>query len=267
MFGFKQKRRETAKRAAFPQEWLDILHNNVPYFALLAPEEQRELQGHMQVFLAEKDFEACAGLTITDEIRVTIAAQACILLLHRVTDYYPTLRTIFVYPHEYVVDAKRTMRDGTVLDGPEVRLGESWHRGSVVLAWDAVRGGSADIHDGRNVVFHEFAHQLDSESGANEGLPELPRRSMYAPWAEVLGHEYRELIDDIAHHRRTTLRAYGATNPAEFFAVATECFFEKPRALQRKHPELYDQLKQFYEQDPAERYRKETREALGESHE
>jgi MtfA peptidase len=138
-----------------------------------------------------------------------------------------------------------------VLDGPQARLGEAWARGPVVLSWDDVVRGAADVHDGHNVVLHEFAHQLDNESGDGDGAPRLPQRSMYVAWARVLGEEYAHLIDDVAHHRASVLDDYGATSPAEFFAVATECFFEKPTALKRRHPALYAQLQLFYQQDPA----------------
>ncbi len=239
----------------FPAAWREIVERNVPYVRLLMRDERRQLEGHIQVFLAEKDFEGCGGLTLTDEIRVTIAAQACLLLLNRPTDYYPTLRTILVYPHPYVAAAGRRQPDGTVIEGPEPRAGESWYRGAVVLAWDEVRRGAADPHDGRNLVLHEFAHQLDGESGAVEGAPALGPRSRYVAWARVLAAEYRRLIDDLDHHRPTLIGGYGAATPGEFFAVVTECFFERPEALRRLHPALYDELRSFYRQDPAARTR------------
>lgn len=251
MFGFKRRRRERIRNQPFPSQWLDILNRNVPYCRSLTAADQKELQGHIQIFLHEKRFDGCGGLEMTDEIRVTIAAQACILLLHRKTDYYPTLRSILVYPHHYFASVTQRQPDGTIIEGAQGRLGESWYRGAVVLSWDDVRRGAADIRDGHNVVFHEFAHQLDGELGANEGLPDLPRRSMYATWARVLGLEYNHLIDDLKHRRRTLLNGYGATSPAEFFAVVTEAFFEKPAALKRRHPELYAELMDFYQQDPA----------------
>ncbi len=253
MFGFKRRRRQRLRDRPFPPEWLAILERNLPCYRALTPDEQRELQGHIQVFLQEKRFEGCAGLHMSDEIRVSIAGQACILLLHRASDYYPKMKTILVYPHHYVAQGARRLSGGIVLEGPESRLGESWYRGPVVLSWDDVRKGAADAHDGHNVVLHEFAHQLDSEDGAHDGAPLLPRRSMYVAWARVLGGEYKQLIRDLERHRRTILDEYGATNPAEFFAVATETFFEKSLALRRKHPELYEQLKAFYRQDPAGR--------------
>ena len=255
MFGFKRRKRERLRARSFPPAWLEILQRNMAYYRQLSPEDQAELRGHIQVFLAEKRFEGCGGQAITDEVRVTIAAQACVLLLHRETDYYPRMRSILVYPHRYVATHQQRLPDGTVLEGVQTRLGESWHRGPVVLSWDDVLNGAADIHDGHNVVFHEFAHQLDSEYGANEGAPALPRRSMFIAWARVLGHEYEHLLEDLKQHRKTFIDAYGATNPAEFFAVVTETFFEQPVQLRRRHPELYEQLVAFYQQDSASRVR------------
>jgi len=221
----------------------------------LPPEDRDELIGHIKVFLAEKRFEGCGGIQITDEVRVTIAAQACVLLLHRATDDYPTLSSILVYPTTYLVPGGHPTPDGLVSDEPQARLGESWTRGEVVLVWDNVLSGAADIHDGHNVVLHEFAHQLDQEDGAGDGAPVLARRSMYVAWARVLGHDFDQLVRDTERHHRTLLDRYGATSPAEFFAVATETFFEKPRQLRSKHPELYAELRDFYRQDPAARDR------------
>src|SRR5580704_14246175 len=252
MFGWlKRRRREAVRRGAFPAAWRAIIEKNVPYVASLSLEDRQELLGHVQVFLAEKRFEGCGGLSITDEVRVTIAAQACVLLLHRQTDYYPRLVSILVYPSAYLVPGGRGTRDGKPADTPQARLGESWARDVVVLAWDSVLSGASDIHDGHNVVLHEFAHQLDQEDGSGDGAPILPRRSMYVAWARVLGHDFDQLVRETQHHHRTLIDRYGATNPAEFFAVVTETFFEKPRQLKAKHPELYLQLQQFYRQDPA----------------
>ncbi len=254
MFGFQRRRWEKIRRQPFPADWLAILETNVPVYSHLVPEEQTALQGHVLVFLAEKTFEGCAGLVITDEIRVTVAAQACLLLLHlEPVKYYPHLHTIFVYPHHYFAQSEQRV-GCLVVEGQSDRLGESWHRGPVVLSWDDVKAGAFDAHDGHNVVYHEFAHQLDDEGGGGtNGAPRLPQRAMYTAWANVLGGEYQQLLDSLHHHHKTDIDPYGATNPAEFFAVITEAFFEKSRILQHKHPELYEQLKEFYQQDPATR--------------
>jgi len=252
VFGFfKRRRRERLRSAPFPPAWLEIIEKNVPSYASLPEADRRELQGLVQVFLAEKHFEGCGGLELTDEITVTIAAQACRLLLHRETDIYPRLITILVYPTAYLARSVRSIGGPAVLEGEEVRLGEAWKSGVVVVSWDEVKATSLGLTYGRNLVLHEFAHQLDMEDGADDGTPRLERRGQYETWAKVLGEEYDRLRRDSALGRYTALDPYGATNPAEFFAVATECFFEKPGVLRKRHPELYEELKTFYRQDPA----------------
>jgi hypothetical protein len=249
---FKARHRATLRASPFPEAWRAIIAANVRYVSTLSPEDHAELEGHVQVLLAEKKFEGCAGLEITDEIRVTIAAQACLLLLHRETDYFPELDVILVYPHTYVAKTNTRFAGGLALADQQARLGQS-ASGVVVLTWDAVRRGATDVHDGHNVTLHEFAHQLDQEDGAADGAPVLGKRAMYTAWARVLGAEFAHLVDDVDKHRPNDIDEYGATNPAEFFAVVTEMFFEKPVQLQRRHPELYEQLALFYRQDPAAR--------------
>lgn len=247
----RRARRKRLFAQPFPEEYRQIVRSNVPLYSRLPDSLKEQLHGLVHVFLAEKKFEGCGGLEVTEEIKVTIAAQACILLLNRSTKYFPRLRTVLVYPHTYV--AKTVTSDGTItVNGQSVRLGESWQRGPVVLAWDSVTGGTLNITDARNVVIHEFAHQLDQEDGAADGAPILERRSRYAAWARVLSGEYEALQGKKKKHRRTVLNKYGATNPAEFFAVATEAFFEKPKQMHKRHPRLYDELKNYYKLNPAE---------------
>lgn len=248
MFGWlKNRRRARLRTQPFPPTWREVIARNVPMFGLLPTPDRDELLGHVQVFLAEKHFEGCGGLELTDEIRVTIAAQACLLLLHRKHDYFPELHNVLVYPGAFKTTQKNH-DNGLVSERDVVTLGQSWTRGNVILAWDAALGGSVNMHDGHNVVLHEFAHQLDQEDGTADGAPDLPNRGMYGPWAQVLGAEYERLRGPMKH----VLDEYGGTNPAEFFAVATEAFFEKPRQLRKKHPALYEQLKAWYQQDPAQ---------------
>ena len=251
MFGFKKRRRIRLASQPFPDEWLAIIEKNVPFFRLLPEADQKELQRHIQIFIGEKRFEGCSGLKITDEIKVTIAAQACVLLLHRRTDYYPGLDSILVYPRSYVARNVPKLIGGIVMEGTDIRLGESWHRGSVVLSWDNVRRGAADIHDGHNVVFHEFAHQLDSTGAKGDSSPVVQDYSTYIAWARILQKDYEKHRQDVRRNNATLLDRYGAVNPAEFFAVTTECFFEKPKELQKHRPELYNELRNFYQQDPA----------------
>lgn len=251
MFGFlKRRRRERVRARPFPPEWRAVLERRFPLYERLSPEDRRELEGHVQVFLEEKSFEGAGGLEIRDEIRVLVAAQACVLLLRRDTDYYPRMRSVVVYPAAYLAE-HRSAEGGVVTEGRQTRLGESWSSGAVVLSWSDVRAGARDLRDGHNVVFHEFAHQLDLEDGGVDGVPELEGGSAYRAWARVFAAEYLELRRNARAGRSSVLDDYGATEPAEFFAVATEAFFEKPLALRRKHPELYAELAAFYRQDPA----------------
>ena len=260
MFGFFKRRRRQQREAIrarpFPAEWREALVRRFPLYNHLPEADQCELEGHVQVFLAEKNFEACGGFVMTDEARVLIAAQACLLLLHRETDCYPNLRTILVYPDTYVAKTRWNEKDEDSDHDSRARLGESWDRGVVVLAWSSTVAGAANVYDGANLVFHEFAHQLDQEYGAADGLPHLQCEGAkacyfrYATWARVLGAEFEALRQQREKGRKTVLDQYGATNAAEFFAVATECFFEKPQQMKKQHPELYDELKEFYRQDP-----------------
>ncbi len=176
MFGFlKGRRRKKLKAAPFPAEWLEIIERNVALYRRLPEADRRELLGHVQVFLAEKPFEGCGGLEITDEIRVTVAAQACLLLLHRRTDYFPRLRSIVVYPTSFVAKTVKQEGPGMIAEGQEARLGEAWLRGPLVLSWDDVLADAAGSRTGSNVVLHEFAHELDDEDGEANGAPALER--------------------------------------------------------------------------------------------
>ena len=251
MFGFKKRKREKLRVKELRPEWKEIILKNVKFYNYLNEELKKELHGLIQIFINEKLFEGCGGLLITDEIKITIAAQACILLLGRRNEIYPTLRTILVYPQAYFAPLKQRTEDGSIIEGYQARLGESWSGGQIVLAWDEILQDTNDIHDGHYLIFHEFAHQLDNESGAAEGIPEFDKRSSYIVWARVLTKEYNNLISKIIQHRKPLLDSYGATNPAEFFAVATEYFFEMPVELKNLHPDLYEQFKNFYKLDTA----------------
>ena len=248
---FGERKRSRLRSQPFPSSWLWILQRNVPVFRRLSAEDQAELCGHIQVFLAEKHFEGCGGLDLTDEIRLTIAAQACLLLLHRQTEYYPHLVTILVYPTGYSVEEERYVGGGVWEEGPEDRVGHtSSQLRALVLAWDAVQEGARDPSDGWNVVLHEFAHQLDFENKSADGTPVLGAHADYVNWSRVMSEELNALRRAGAAGVATLLDSYGATNPTEFFAVATEVFFERPRALRAHHPELYAELQGYFRQDP-----------------
>ena len=234
-------------------EWLNIIKRNVAFFAKLSAKDRAELLEHVQVFLAEKNFEGCAGQEITDEVRITIAAQACLLLLHRKTDYFPRLLTILVYPATYLADEQRPVTAEIWEEGEHARLGETARTmGSMVLAWDAVKSGAADPSDAKNVVLHEFAHQLDYENLAADGAPALETREQQTSWRNVMRTEFASLRAAEDTGIPTLLDTYGATNPAEFFAVSVEAFFERPAALRTSHPRLYAEFERYFHQSPIE---------------
>ncbi|MCK5685213.1 zinc-dependent peptidase [bacterium] len=246
---FKESRRSRLRDLPFSPEWEEYIINNIPMYSVIPEKYKKELHGHIQVFLNEKSFEGCGGLELTDEIKVTIAAQACVLLLNRKTSYYNDLSSIIIYPSAYFGNM-----DGDFVhieNGNEVRLGESWGRGLIVLSWDDTLRGAKNAFDAENVVIHEFAHQLDQEDGSADGCPILENRSCYKSWGKVLSKEYEKLQKKRSKNRKAVINFYGATEPAEFFSCATEAFFEKSRQMQKKHPELYDELKFYYRLDPA----------------
>jgi Mlc titration factor MtfA (ptsG expression regulator) len=251
LFGFFKQRRRAALRAQpLTEEERRWVSRAVHLWPALPPDDRHEIEATSRVFLAEKSIEGAGGLEVTDEMRWTIAAQASLMLLHRDTDVFPQLDTVLVYPHGFVVDAVH--RDGpVVIAGPERRAGESWRDGLVVLAWDEVARDVRCHHGGHNVVLHELAHQLDAEDGAVDGAPDLGSRARFVAWARVLGEEYHALGERLASGAPSDIDAYGATSPAEFFAVVTEEFYERPAVLRARHPELYAELARFFQLDPA----------------
>ncbi len=241
--------RQRLMKQPFPREWEEILRKNVALYQHLPEDFRERLHGYINVFLDEKKFEGCGGLQLTEAIKVTIAAQACLLLLKGDPTFYPRLKSIVIYPGAYV--AKQTSYVGGIaVQTDSARLGESWNSGELVLAWDHVKQESMDIRDGHNVVLHEFSHQLDQEDGRADGAPILEQASSYVAWARILGREYGELVEKVKKHHKDVIDSYGATNPAEFFAVITEAFFKKPAKLKQKHPALYEELKLYYKMDP-----------------
>ena len=243
-------RRARLRSAPLPEAWTAIVDKALEHHRLDST-RRSTLNGLIQVFLDDKTFEGCGGLEMTDTIRVSIATYACLLLVGLdIAVPYPGLDVIRVYPHTYRAASSGPLGDLRVPTESH-RLGESG-RGFIVLSWDAVREGLAHTGDGHNVVLHEFAHQLDTEDGQADGAPPLPR-SLYGPWARILGAAFSELEQDVAADRHSVLDVYGATNPAEFFAVATEAFFERPDSLRHQEPQLYAVLARYYRQDPAAR--------------
>jgi Mlc titration factor MtfA (ptsG expression regulator) len=246
----KSWRRHQLGSRSFPAEWREHIRRRVPYFSALPADLQLKLKRLVQVFLAETPFIGCNGLEITDEMRVTIAAQACLLLLNRRIDYFPNLREVLVYPDRFIVDREEANSAGLVTRQRQVLSGESWLTGQVILSWQDVLEDAARPGDGHNVVVHEFAHQLDQETGSANGAPFISGRSRSARWADVLGREYAELQQRASTGQESLIGDYAATSPAEFFAVVSELFFERPRDLASEHPSLYAEFCNYYRVNP-----------------
>ena len=242
-----ERRRARQRARPFPTAWRRILRRHVPAAARLPADLQCRLKRHIQVFVAEKPFVGCQGQTITDEVRVTVAAQACLLLLgDERPDYFPRLRQILLYPDAFLVPQERPLGDGLVQVQRKALAGESWTEGQVILAWAEVLAGAADPADGRNVVLHEFAHQIDQDKGLADGRPWRPKAVVRRRWAAVMAAAFERLQDQPS----AVIDAYGASDPAEYFAVVTELFFERPQALAAEAPAVYRELAELYRVQP-----------------
>ena len=262
-YGVARRRRQVASQA-FPKAWRTILRRRVPLVARLPADLQLQLKQHIQVFIAEKPFIGCAGLRITDEMRVVIAAQACLLILNKPTGHFKQLTRVLVYPGAFAVQRNHVDEAGLAQEGREALMGESWSQGQVILSWQDALAGAADPHDGHNVVIHEFAHQLDQADGVANGAPpdrapdRLPAhwpaghetKHTGASWAEVFQRAYTQLQREAALGLPSVIPPYGAKDPAEFFAVASEVFFEQPMALSQAFSDLYDKLCGYYRVNP-----------------
>jgi Mlc titration factor MtfA (ptsG expression regulator) len=227
-----------------------IIERNVAQYRGMPEPQRAELRRLVQQFLLQKKFLGCDGLELTDEMRVTIAAQACLLLMGRPSKVYAVLHTVLVYPGAFLVPRRQVDAAGVVTEARQDLLGESWGDGRVVLSWDHVRRAGNEVAPGQNVVLHEFAHQLDSESGSNNGAPWLGARERYARWSQVLGRHFEQLRAEAWYGQYGVLDHYGASSPAEFFAVATESFFEQPYRVAARHPDLFNEFVTYFRVDP-----------------
>jgi hypothetical protein len=234
-----------------PATWPNLVARGVPLAARLPPAERERLHRLMQLFLREVPIEGCAGLEVTEEIRVTIAAQACLLILRMPYPRYTRARRVLVYPSAFLPKTVVLHGSSRVPRPDEPLLGQAWQNGIVVLGWDAVQRGTLTGTDGHNVVLHEFAHLLDAEDGSMDGVPVLDTSSAYRAWAAMLSTRFDEHVARAERGEATVLDPYGAENRAEFFAVAAETFFERPAALRGDQPELYALLVDFFNFDPA----------------
>jgi MtfA peptidase len=254
IFGFwKKRKRERLLEEPFPALWERTLKKNFGLYSSLDDAEKAKLRDDLRVFIAEKYWEGCGGLRMREEVQVTVAAQACYLVLGLTVDEYERLSTVIVYPTAFVTPREEEDDLGIVYEEDEDMEGEAWPAGAVVLSWsDALTGGKHG-GDGRNLIFHEFAHQLDMRDGSIDGTPVLRSPGQYSRWVEVMTREFEALQDAADRGRRTLLDQYGSEDESEFFAVATESFFEQPLALKKHHPDLYQVLMGYYAQDPASR--------------
>ena len=248
----------------FPAAWRKLLQKKWALYRHLPPPLQKRLQGMIQVMLADVPFVGCDGLVVTDDMRVMVAAQACLLVLERPGPPYPELRQVLLYPGPFVVDAQHPQPGGVISQGREVRLGESWQHGQVVLSWpDALAGAltgqwapaqasdnESRLHPATNVVIHEFAHQLDQETGPANGAPALRPGQSARTWAQTFQREFEDLRWLADAGEPTLIDPYGATAPEEFFAVAAEAFFMQPRAMAEQHPALFGQLQRYFQLMP-----------------
>jgi Mlc titration factor MtfA (ptsG expression regulator) len=250
MFWPKKWKRDRIAARVFPDAWLSILRKDVAIYNHLNDSDKAELRRHIQIFLAEKHFESCGGFELNERTKVIIAAYACVLLLHRQTDYYPGLYSILVYPDAFIAEHKEYLPGGVVAEGPQILSGQSWHRGTVVLSWDDIEHDMLNIHDGKNVIYHEFAHQIDTSAGTGDSSIVLKSNSTFAAWAKVLYKNYMRLRQAAETGEPSLLDKYGATDPSEFFAVAAEYFLEKPAELNQQNPQLYKELMRFFNIDP-----------------
>lgn len=226
-----------------------IVLQQVPLIRKLPADFRDRLEGKINAFLDQVDFIGCNGLEITEEMRLSISAQACLLIANTNT-WYTHLTTILVYPGAF--KSRQARQSGFVVTEREIiRTGESWSRGPVVLSWAHTRQGALDDSDGHNVVFHEFAHQIDDLSGQTDGVPILDPAQSYAAWERAFLPAYENHVAMVQAGHRTVLDPYGAEGHEEFFAVAVEAFFERPKALKQGEPAIYEQLRQLFQLDPS----------------
>jgi Mlc titration factor MtfA (ptsG expression regulator) len=251
---FRRRRRKKLLAVPFPAPWREILER-YPFYRGLDDNERAQLEAILRILVAEKSWEGI-GLELTDEIRVTVAGAAALLLLEIEHEYFEDVTSILIYPTTFRRVPQHGVSGVPEGEAPSL-LGEAWYRGPVRLAWDTSLQGVLNAEDGGNVILHEFAHRLDMLDGFVDGTPQLKDREHYAAWTRVMTEEFERLQGK--RRGKSMLDPYGRTNEGEFFAVATEAFFEKPRQMKQKHPQLYDLLRDYFQQDPEARLRRGAR--------
>lgn len=248
----RNRRRRKLLAEPFPTEWRQALHGGVGHFSLVPESQRSKLTDIVRVLVFEKEWEGCRGLELTDEMRIVISALAGVLILGFDDFYFDNVQTILVYPDAFVVRQERSLGGEATLEEDVDLLGSAHYRGPVTLAWDEVEEHAMNPGAGWNLVFHEFAHQLDMLNGEADGVPMLANSSLAKRWQSVMNREFQRLRRFERRGRNAVLDTYGAESPAEFFAVATECFFDSPRTMRSAYPELYGLFCEYFRQDPAE---------------
>lgn len=247
LFFYRNWRRERQLQTPFPETWRATLESQVPLFPGLPAKLKRQLEQHVQLFLAEKSFYGCDGFEVNDTVRLTIAGHACLLITNRSYSDFDDIRSILVYPDAYRV--RDIEHDGLVVsESNEIRAGEASSYGQVVLAWTQCEEGAVNPDGHHNVILHEFAHQLDYLDGTADGAPPLSGEQA-KHWQQTMTQAYEHLRQSLQHHQKPWLAPYGATEPAEFFAVLTEAFYQQPEHLKAEQPEVYEALQRFYRLD------------------
>lgn len=245
LFGQRRRLRDTP----FPPEWEETLGRNCRHFAHLPADEQERLRNAVKIIVGERTWVGVDELVVTDEMKVTIAAQAALLLLGVDDYYFDRVSSIVIHPRRFQSRSTNADLHSRFQQVTPV-VGEAYQIGPVVLLWQEALAGARGHAHGSNLVLHEFAHHLDSLDGEMGGMPPLPSQDAVSRWERVIERHYQQLVSDLRQGYFTLLDEYGATSKAEFFAVATECFYERPRAMHEEHPELFQLLSDFYRIDP-----------------
>jgi Mlc titration factor MtfA (ptsG expression regulator) len=248
LFFYRGWLRDRRLQEPFPEHWQDILRKQIPVYRTLPTQLRHQLEQHVQLFLAEKSFYGCDGFEVDDTVRLTIAGHACLLIIARSFSDFDDISSILVYPDAYRVRGLES--DGLVVsESDQIRAGEASSRGQVVLAWAECEQGAVNPNGHHNVILHEFAHQLDYLDGTADGAPPLSGEQA-RHWQKTMTLAYEHLRHSLSHHQKPWLDPYGATEPAEFFAVLTEAFFQQPEHLKKQQPEVFEALRGFYRLDP-----------------
>jgi Mlc titration factor MtfA (ptsG expression regulator) len=248
---WRARKRARLRKHGFDPAWHALLETSAPLYRRLPADLKGRLQSLIGVFMAEKSFIGCAGVEVTLAMKLGIAAQACLLILNRDDDVYDRLTTILIYPAAFIVPERDVDEAGVVTEERRELIGQASDAGHIVLSWADVEQGGTRAAESVNVVLHEFAHYLDFEDGAGNGAPALGARRDYQRWSEVMRSAYSRVWHRVRGGRKTVIDEYALADEAEFFAVATEAFFEEPAALEAEDPALYGELARFYQLDPA----------------